>query len=178
MKEGKSKVVKRESTGKPYESPNGTLYGFNMEFEDGQTGLYNSKSQTPNKFNVGEVWEYTAEEKTGKSGSSFFIIKPKMENKFGGGFKRPSNEFALEQARKMYNSTNSIEHPNSNPWDLTKMTNTATWLLKLLNGGTNKAAIETACTNACASAMQGKEIIPKELSEQITLFNDWLKNNQ
>ena len=180
MKEGKSKVVKREYTGKPYVGAHGTLYGFNIEFEDGQTGLYNSKSEDPKHFKVGEVCDYIAEEKTNGAGKQYWIIKPKVENNFGGGgFKgKPSNVFALECARKMYNSSHQSGKPIEKTWTLEEMFAAATMLLGKLNSGVSQAAIDCACTNACAKMMQGQALEKGELNTQIKLANEWLNTNK
>lgn len=50
----------------PYNSANGLLYGFNIAFDNNQSGLVNSKSQTP-PYRVGEQVGY---EVTGKVGQN------------------------------------------------------------------------------------------------------------
>lgn len=72
-----------------FDSPYGKLYSFDVAFEDGTKGLYNSKDKDNPKFKVGEEAEYETEEKSGvKNGKewSFTKIKPAQKN-FGGGYK-------------------------------------------------------------------------------------------
>ena len=172
MKEGKSKVKSRVSTGKPFQSANGILYSFNVEFEDGTKGLYSSNQENPKNFAVGTECEYTAEELPTKSGSTYTKIKPKEDNTFGGGgFKqKPTNVFALELARKMFNSS----HQTDEPWDIEKMLKTADWLVDEINK-TSRDAVETATTIACASAMNGVVISSKVVAPQIKIIDAWLK---
>ena len=172
MKEGKSKVKSRVSTGKPFQSANGLLYSFNVEFEDGTKGLYSSNKENPNSFIEGTECEYTAEELPTKSGSTYTKIKPKKDNAFvGGGFKqKPTNVFALELARKMFNSS----HQTDEQWDMAKMLKTSDWLIVQIDA-TSRDAVETATTIACASAMNGVKIDAKTISEHIKTIDAWLK---
>lgn len=172
MKEGKSKVLKRKSTGAPFQGQNGMLYSFNVEFEDGTMGLYSSNQENPNSFIEGSVCEYTAEELQKKNGQGTYTkIKPKKENTFGGGFKqKPVNVFALELARKMYNSS----HQTDDVWDINKMLSTADGLIRLINK-TSRDAVETATTIECANAMNGVAINTKSMQANITTIDAWLK---
>lgn len=172
IKEGKSKVKSRVSTGAPFQGSNGLLYSFNVEFEDGTKGLYSSNQESPKNFIEGTECEYTLEEVAKRSGNGTYNkIKPKKDNAFGGGFKqKPTNVFALELARKMFNSS----HQTDEQWDIEKMLKTADWLVGQIDKS-SRDAVETATTIACASAMNGVKIDAKTISEHIKTIDAWLK---
>jgi hypothetical protein len=70
-----SKVLSAQSNGS-FESNYGTLYGFEVAFENGDVGNYNSKSSDQNKFVAGQDATYTIETKPTKNGKTFTAIKP------------------------------------------------------------------------------------------------------
>jgi hypothetical protein len=70
-----SKVLSAQSNGS-FESKYGTLYGFEVAFENGDVGNYNSKSSDQNKFVAGQDATYTIETKPTKNGKTFTAIKP------------------------------------------------------------------------------------------------------
>lgn len=70
-----SKVLSAQSNGS-FESNYGTLYGFEVAFENGDVGNYNSKSADQNKFVAGQEATYTIETKPTKNGKTFTAIKP------------------------------------------------------------------------------------------------------
>lgn len=70
-----SKVLSAQSNGS-FESNYGTLYGFEVAFENGDVGNYNSKSKDQNKFVAGQDATYTIETKPTKNGKTFTSIKP------------------------------------------------------------------------------------------------------
>lgn len=70
-----SKVLSAQSNGS-FESNYGTLYGFEVAFENGDVGNYNSKSKDQNKFVAGQDATYTIETKPTKNGKTFNAIKP------------------------------------------------------------------------------------------------------
>ncbi|CAB4153851.1 hypothetical protein UFOVP636_32 [uncultured Caudovirales phage] len=70
-----SKVLSAQSNGS-FESNYGTLYGFEVAFENGDVGNYNSKSSDQNKFVSGQEATYTIETKPTKNGKTFTAIKP------------------------------------------------------------------------------------------------------
>lgn len=85
----KSKCIKCKFKNE-FESSYGKLYSFDVEFEDGTKGLYNSKDKDNPKFKEGEEAEYETEEKSGvKNGKewSFTKIKPAQKGFGGGGYK-------------------------------------------------------------------------------------------
>lgn len=60
-----AQITRLDPDGKPpYQSQNGPLYGFRVEFDNGQGGLVNSKSQTP-PYGLGQTVYY---EVTGQVG--------------------------------------------------------------------------------------------------------------
>jgi len=180
MKESRSKVVERKPIGKPFPGQNGMLYSFNVKFEDGTTGLYRGNEENPRIFTEGSEYDYVQSDEMKKDGSGTYSkISPKRENKFGGGFKgKPSNVFALECARKMYNSSHQSGKPIEKTWTLEEMFAAATMLLGKLNSGVSQAAIDCACTNACAKMMQGQALEKGELNTQIKLAHEWLNTNK
>lgn len=70
-----SKVLSAQSNGS-FESSYGTLYSFEVAFENGDVGNYNSKSSDQNKFVAGQQATYTIETKPTKNGKTFTAIKP------------------------------------------------------------------------------------------------------
>ena len=70
-----SKVLSVQSNGS-FESNYGTLYSFEVAFENGDVGVYNSKSKDQNKFFAGFEATYTIETKPTKNGKTFTTIKP------------------------------------------------------------------------------------------------------
>ena len=176
-----SKPTKVEFS-KEFSTDHGTLYGFNVEMENGDKGLYNSKSKDNPKFKVGEPIEYEVEEKTSKSGTKYNKLKPAQKSfgGGGGGYKaRPSYSIALEMARKMYNS--SFNTPS--PWDFETLIKTADYLLKQLTNGIDRDSLETAVTIQCARAMgkygeQGDVIDSKKMIEHINELETWIKSKK
>jgi len=83
---------------KEFTSQYGTLYSFEVKFNNGDTGLYNSKTKDQNKFIVGTEVEYEIETKTSDRGS-WNVVKPVMAQKQfgGGGFGKaaPKNENSI-----------------------------------------------------------------------------------
>ena len=60
---------------KEYEGQHGTLYNFEVGY-NGRVGFYSSKSKDQNKFIAGQEAEFTEQEREGKNGSKYYIIKP------------------------------------------------------------------------------------------------------
>lgn len=178
IKEGESKVVKCTYMSE-YESVHGMLYSFNVEFEDGVRGLYNSKNKENPKFKIGEMGKYTCEEKPTKKDPSktWCSIKSRTDTPYGGGSyqKRevPVFAFALDKARRMLNSSSNIE-----PWDTDKMLKTAEYFIKKVDFGTERDAIETAVTIACAGAINGTKIESGKLDAQIGIIDTWIKSKK
>ncbi len=83
---------------KEFTSQYGTLYSFEVKFNNGDTGLYNSKTKEQSKFIVGVEVEYELETKTNDRGS-WNVVKPVMAQKpfAGGGFGKaaPKNENSI-----------------------------------------------------------------------------------
>jgi hypothetical protein len=76
-----SASFKKEWTGKF-----GTMYDHNIEFANGDNGVYTSKKKEQDSFKVGEEVPYTIE-KTVRNGFTNYKIAPVSEkgNGFGGG---------------------------------------------------------------------------------------------
>lgn len=82
---------------KEFTSQYGTLFSFEVKFNNGDTGLYNSKTKEQSKFIVGVEVEYELETKTNDRGS-WNVVKPVVAQKSfgGGGFKAaPKNENSI-----------------------------------------------------------------------------------
>lgn len=177
MKEGKAKVIKcdfyKENTYTPKGSNSPvTNYAFNIEFSDGIKGLYNAKDKDKPVFVVGGEYEYTAEEKQGKNGVWYIVKKKQDPFAKGGGWKpKPSNVFALELSRKMYNSSFQTEKH----WDIPLMLTTADWIQKQIDTGVSRDAMECATTIECANAMNKIVINGTALQGNAKIFDQWLK---
>ena len=99
-----SKVTKAEFK-KEFDSNYGKLYSFLVEFENGDSGFYNSKNKDNPKFTVGKEADYTVEEKQGNKGS-YNIIKP-VKKDFTTTYDKGSSKggnasFALSYAKDYY----------------------------------------------------------------------------
>ncbi len=82
---------------KEFTSQYGTLYTFEVKLDNGDSGLYNSKTKEQSKFVVGTEVEYEIETKSNDRGS-WNVIKPVAAQKsFGGGFGKsaPKNENSI-----------------------------------------------------------------------------------
>lgn len=69
-------------------------WSFNLEFENGDRGYYNTKNGDQTFFIAGEVCDYLIEAKTSKTGSTYYVITSPEEKaaatvSTGGGFKKP-----------------------------------------------------------------------------------------
>jgi len=83
------KVVKSINNDGSARKDNYGNYSFIIDFDNGDGGFYNSKSEDQTKFVVGKEAEYNIEEKVGTSGKKYNkITLPQFESSFsGGGFK-------------------------------------------------------------------------------------------
>lgn len=82
---------------KEFTSQYGTLYSFEVKFNNGDTGFYNSKTKDQSKFVIGTEVEYEIETKSNDKGS-WSVVKPVAAQKpFGGGFGKsaPKNENSI-----------------------------------------------------------------------------------
>jgi len=81
----KSKVTNVQSNG-TWEGSYGTMYKFEVSFENGDTGEYSSKSKDQNKFVIGHQTEY--EFTDGK----YPKVKPVYNPPSGGSFNKFNND--------------------------------------------------------------------------------------
>ncbi|MDY6958861.1 MAG: hypothetical protein SVK08_06845 [Halobacteriota archaeon] len=79
-------VVKSVLPNGSWDSKYGTMYKFEVHFENGDYGEYNSKSQDQNKMVVGQEVEYTRTSRE-YNGNIYYTIKPVQQQSFGGGYK-------------------------------------------------------------------------------------------
>jgi len=89
MAETKKGVVTSATGNGTWDSKYGTMYKFEVGFDNGDVGEYNSKSQDQNKFVVGQEAEYTISSRE-YNGSVYYTIKPVQAMggfSGGGGFK-------------------------------------------------------------------------------------------
>lgn len=76
-----SKVTKAEATGRSFETQYGKFYDHTLEFEDGNKGVYSSKSDVC-KYKIGDTVTFTVT----KNGNFPDKIKPvQTKGNFGGG---------------------------------------------------------------------------------------------
>lgn len=86
-------------------------WSFNLEFENGDRGYYNTKNGDQTFFIQGEVCDYLIEAKTSKTGSTYYVITSPEEKaaatvSTGGGFKKPDPKvqiigFAMSYAKDL-----------------------------------------------------------------------------
>lgn len=88
MAETKKGVVTSAQGNGTWESKYGTMYKFEISFDNGDVGEYNSKSQDQNKFVTGQEAEYTIASRE-YNGNTFYTIKPAQPvgGFSGGGYK-------------------------------------------------------------------------------------------
>lgn len=79
-------VVKSVLPNGTWDSKYGTMYKFEVHFENGDYGEYNSKSQDQTKMVVGQEVEYTRTSRE-YNGNMYYTIKPVQPQSFGGGYK-------------------------------------------------------------------------------------------
>ena len=109
MEAKKSKVIGVQANG-TWESKYGMFYKFEVDFENGDGGEYSSKSQTQNKFVMGQEAWYTIEGE-----GKFKKIKPAQlpeQQSSGGNFKggyQKSPETSAQIAR-MNALTNAVNY--------------------------------------------------------------------
>jgi len=83
--ENKTGKVTSASFKKEWSGKFGTMFDHNIEFANGDKGVYTSKKKEQDKFKVGEETPYTIET-TERNGYTNYVIKPIVEkNGFGGG---------------------------------------------------------------------------------------------
>lgn len=85
MAETKKGVVTSAQGNGTWESKYGTMYKFEIAFDNGDAGEYNSKSSDQSKFVIGQEVEYTISSRE-YNGNTFYTIKPAQPvGGFGGG---------------------------------------------------------------------------------------------
>lgn len=87
MAETKKGVVRSVTGNGTWDSKYGTMYKFEIAFDNGDAGEYNSKSQDQTKFVIGQEAEYTIASRE-YNGNTFYTIKPAQPaGGYGGGYK-------------------------------------------------------------------------------------------
>lgn len=106
----KAKVTKCDFT-KSFETKYGELHGFAVEFDNGDSGFYTSKSKDQNNFVVGQEADYEIKETKGQSGKPYNKIAPHRENTFGGGGKASSDKSIRSQVALKAAVETVVSHP-------------------------------------------------------------------
>lgn len=88
MAETKKGVVRSVTGNGTWDSKYGTMYKFEVSFDNGDAGEYNSKSQDQTKFVIGQEAEYTISSRE-YNGNMYYTIKPAQPagGYSGGGYK-------------------------------------------------------------------------------------------
>jgi len=109
METKKSKVIGVQANG-TWESKYGTFYKFEVDFENGDGGEYSSKSQTQNKFVMGQEAYYTIEGE-----GKFKKVKPAQapdapqQGSYKGGYqKSPETEARIARMNALTNAVNYV----------------------------------------------------------------------
>lgn len=89
--EKKSKCVKCDRSERDdYQSAHGTLFGFLVEFENGDKGIYKAKDPNNPKFKIGEECDYILEKVVSDDPSKTWVIynikSVGKKDGFGGGY--------------------------------------------------------------------------------------------
>lgn len=145
-----SKVLSAQSNGS-FESAYGTLYGFEVAFENGDVGNYNSKSAEQNKFVAGQEATYTIETKPTKNGKTFTAIKPvfgtqnnsrPMQNNStpasSYGAKSPETEARIIRMNALTSSVNFLKERNC---DLKEILQVAETFISFINAEINSESL-------------------------------------
>ena len=82
MEQKKGKVTNVTANG-TWNSQYGLMYKFEITFDNGDAGEYNCKTQTQNKFVIGQDAEYTISSRE-YNGNTYYTIKPVLPS-FGAG---------------------------------------------------------------------------------------------
>lgn len=85
-----AKVINIIENQKQWQGNNGMIYYHEITFDNGDKGQYGSKTQTCEKFKVGEVSDYDIEERVNGNFKNY-TIKPVQQNG-AGGFKPKDNK--------------------------------------------------------------------------------------
>ena len=99
-------VIKSTKFIKEYEAKFGILYLHSVKYGD-KEGLYSSKSKDQKKFVAGKEAEFTEEEREGKNGKKYFVIKPSQAGQFSNFNKAVNREqskysgFAMSYAKDL-----------------------------------------------------------------------------
>lgn len=129
METKKGKVIAVYGNG-TWESPNGLLYRFEIEMENGDRGQYLSKTQDCAKFpQNGEVW-YTTECQV-RNGKEYYRIKPAQDPNSpapakggygGGGYQKdPETEKRITRMSVLKVACDLVVNGQSKVQDLTKI---------------------------------------------------------
>ena len=84
MAETKKGVVTGVQANGTWDSQYGTMYKFEIAFDNGDVGEYNSKSNAQDKFVQGQEAEYTITSRE-YNGNTYYTIKPVTNFQGGGG---------------------------------------------------------------------------------------------
>lgn len=82
--EQKKGIVTNVTANGTWNSQYGLMYKFEITFENGDAGEYNCKTQTQNKFVIGQESEYTISSRE-YNGNTYFTIKPVLPSYGAGG---------------------------------------------------------------------------------------------
>lgn len=146
-----SKVLSAQSNGS-FESNYGTLYGFEVAFENGDVGNYNSKSKDQNKFIAGQEATYTIETKPTKNGKTFNAIKPVFSPQNNSrpmsqnnstsassyGAKSPETEARIIRMNALTSSVNFLKERNC---DLKEILQVAETFISFINAEINSESL-------------------------------------
>ena len=120
--EKKSKVNGVSANG-TWDSKYGTMYKFEVSFENGDVGEYNSKTQDQNKFVIGQEAEYSITSRE-YNGNTFYTIKPvQAQQSFGGGGykKDPETEKRIARMSVLKVASDLVVNGDVKLHDLTKV---------------------------------------------------------
>ena len=102
MENKKAKVTKVMHNVRSYQTQNGTFYNHEITFDNGDRGMYSSKSDICQKFHEGQEASYTIETKQNGQYTNV-IIKPSTEFVPGNTFAKKGSgsdeSFALSYAK-------------------------------------------------------------------------------
>ena len=120
--EKKSKVNGVTANG-TWDSKYGTMYKFEVSFENGDVGEYNSKTQDQNKFVIGQEADYSITSRE-YNGNTFYTIKPvQAQQSFGGGGykKDPETEKRIARMSVLKVASDLVVNGDVKLHDLTKV---------------------------------------------------------
>ena len=120
MAESKKAVVTSVAANGTWESNYGTMYKFEIAFDNNDAGEYSSKSNAQDKFVQGQEAEYTITSRE-YNGNTYYTIKPVTNFQGGNGYKAkvdPEKDKRIAKLAVLKSATELVCHDKALASDL------------------------------------------------------------